>query len=195
MKQLYSIVIAALLITGCKKNNHITPIITPPHPAMQYINLHDVEAERTHAQHLDLDGDGNRDISFGVMVIGDPVLQKDILRFFVSSPDERFLLQDAADQAPVFTKGTAIGPVMPGLYWYPVSFTTLAEKIIPVNAPPYWQGGWKNASQQYMPFYMYKAGQKFYGWVQLSLNTVTEKIILHGAAFSKEAGKEIKAGF
>ena len=197
MKVICSIVAAALLLSCCKKNHNDAPITvvpTPAHPAMQYTDLHNEEANYQHALHLDLDGDGNRDISFGVMVLGDPILQQDIFRFFVSSPDERFLLQDAADQAPVFAKGSTIGPAMPGLYWYPISFTTLADKIIPANAPAYWQGNWKNAQQQYLPFYMFKGGQRFYGWVQLSVNTTTEKIILHKAAYCKEANKEIKAG-
>ncbi|HEX7844899.1 MAG TPA: hypothetical protein VF476_03800, partial [Chitinophagaceae bacterium] len=75
-----------------------------------------------------------------------------------------------------------------------VSEVFLGEKIIGVNQPVYWQGPWKDVSHKFLAVQIVKNDLKYNGWIELTFDTANERLILHRAAISTEAGKEVKAG-
>jgi hypothetical protein len=193
MKRLSGYFLLVIICCSCKKDDVAVPL---PQPAMQYINLQDQEAVQGRALHIDLDGDGARDFSFGALLIGDPIMQTDKLQFFISSTENRFVMEDANYNAPVFTIGQSIAAnAKPGCSWYDIAYVMLAQKTTTMQGAVYWQGNWCNQYNQYLPFYLYKKGQRFYGWFRLSMDTAAEKIILHRAAICKEAYTPVSAGY
>jgi len=82
----------------------------------------------------------------------------------------------------------------PQYNWYNASSLMIAEKIVSMNTPPYWNGQWKNADHQYLPFFLELSGGNYFGWVEFSFDTNSEKIILHKAAIAKKPAAEVKAG-
>jgi hypothetical protein len=57
-----------------------------------------------------------------------------------------------------------------------------------------WRGPFIGAVKSFMPFQIEKNDGLYNGWVEITDDRMHERIILHRAAISKEAGKMIKAG-
>lgn len=180
-----------MLFQACSKND---ATIDPPHPNMIYKDLREQNIKFQHPASLDIDSDGSNDFNFGVLLVGDPVLERDRLQFYVSSKQKRNLLNDQNDESPMLNKLEPIKMVHPGYTWYEISAIVLAEKITNYNGST-WHGLWKSAHHKYLPLQVDRNGQVFHGWIELSFDTVNERIILHKAAISAEPGKEIKAGY
>jgi hypothetical protein len=194
MYQFFLIATASLLFIACKKENTvITPPASPAHPQMVYTDLQNAEVKFLQSKRVDVDGDGSTDFSFGVLLVGDPILQRDRLQFYVNSGVKRNLLNDDQDQSPVLNKFDSIGKTHPGYTWWEISAIVLAEKVID-NSGTSWQGLWKNADHKYLPIQVDKNGKLFHGWIELSFSTSDEKLILHQAALSKEQERSIQAG-
>lgn len=195
MRKLFYIGAAIFVLASCKKDETvIAPPPPPEHPAMIYTDLKNAEVKYGKLKLLDIDGDGSYDFRFSVFLVGDPVLQRDRYQFYASSTVDRNLLNNEADESPVLSKGDSISKFYPGYQWWEVSAIVLAEKIV-TNTGAYWQGLWKDASHKYLPVQVEKNRKVFHGWVELSFDTVAEKMILHNAALSKEADKAVKAGY
>jgi hypothetical protein len=54
---------------------------------------------------------------------------------------------------------------------------------------------WKQANHRFLPVQVKKGTDVFHGWIELSMDITSSKLIIHGSGICKEAGKEIKAGF
>ena len=78
---------AVLVLSACEKDNEDN--VPKPHPVMQYKDLHNAEVKIGQPQRLDLDDDGITDFNFGVLLLGDPILQRDRLQFYAFSKPER----------------------------------------------------------------------------------------------------------
>jgi hypothetical protein len=187
----YSVIALVLfLFSSCKKE------AAPPeaHPQMTYINLNNQEVGQGNTKALDLNGDGRIDIAFGTTLVGDPFLKRDRLLFEVKSNIGTYLLNNEQEETPPLTKGTKIGMVYTGFEWNEISSLMLAEKDTFESGEVGWDGIWKSASHKFLPLSVKSGDLLYFGWIELSFNRTTEKIILHQAALSKEGGKEIKAG-
>lgn len=190
----YQILIASsLLVTACKKSRPERPAPVEPLPVMAYSDLHEAKARDGAPKVVDIDGDGQNDFLFGVQLVGDPVLQRDRLQFIVRSGLKRNLLNDANDETPVFKKTDAIGKSHQGFEWWELSTIVLAEKITRFSGSN-WEGGWKNASHDYLAVQLDHGGKIYHGWIEISFSTVAEELILHRCAISVEEGKTVKAG-
>jgi hypothetical protein len=165
----------------------------PLHPVMIYKDLQNKEVKFNHYEYVDVDNDGLSDFRFDVVLIGDPVLQRDRLQFYANSGIRRNLLNNQADESPMLNKGDSISKIYKGYTWWEVSFIVLAEKIIDNNGS-HWDGLWKNADHKYLPIQVEKNQKLYHGWVELSFNAAEEKLILHKSAISTEADKTVKAG-
>jgi hypothetical protein len=187
-----------LLIVGSLACNKSTSIVQPslpvnPHPQMRYTDLQNAEVSFRNEKPADVDGDGVTDFFFGVILVGDPVLQRDRLQYYAMSGIKRNLLNDANDQSPMLNRMDSVANTHPGYTWWEVSSILLAEKIITFNGA-HWEGFWKNASHKFLPIQLDRNGELFNGWIEVSFNTATEKLVLHRAGLSKEKGKTVKAG-
>lgn len=181
-----------VIIAGCAKDPIIQP--GPQHPVMFYKDLKNYEVSKGHSLMLDMDNDGIAECSFSVQLVGDPIMKVDKLQYYVFSRIKRNLLNDQNDESPVLQQNDLIKAEHPGYTWYELSSIVLTQKIISDGGDT-WIGAWKSADHNYLPFQVIKNGNKYHGWVELSMNTATEKLILHRSALSTEANKDVKAGY
>lgn len=195
MKRFIVPLVACIILASCKKDKvHIPP--PPEHPQMTYTDFQNFEIGQGTSKQFDIDGNGSIDFMFGTILIGDPILIRDRLQFLGLSAVSAYVLADPFNNSLVLNGGATIASAAPaGFGWFEVQDILLAEKITPMNGPVFWEGNWKDASHKYLPLQVRKDGQVYNGWIELSMNKATEKLILHKAAVSKEAGKNVKAGF
>jgi hypothetical protein len=183
---------ALIMLSGCKKEKEVIPVID--HPVMSYkiINL---ELKSWSLKNIDIDGDGRKDFSFEVYPVGDPVMQQDKITFNAYSTIHTSYLTDGNDNPPMLSKGETVKPLHPGYEWWPISSALLAQKIIPANGTEFWTGVFQDANKKYLPFKMAKNNQDYYGWIEISIDKPAEKLIIHRTGLSTEAEKVVKAGF
>jgi len=193
---LFAILLISLV--SCTKNPPLKP--EPPvvtDPVMRYTDMHNALVKYQSIAFIDLDGNGSIDLHFGTTLIGDPILKQDRLAFEVTSaPFVNLQVVDYSDVGKRMNKGDVIGKnPAEGFLWYEVTHIVLLEKVTPETGAPYWQGQFKDASHHYLPVQIMRNGEAFHGWVELSMDINGEKLILHKAAISTEAEKEVKAGY
>ncbi len=194
MKALLFASLVLLSLASCKKDP-VQPSPNPPvpHPTMRYLDIA-ASVKPGRVRTLDLDGDGQFDLVFGTQRVGDPILQVDRVQYLVNSVPKRNLLVNEGEETPRLRRYDRIGLVHTGFTWYEISSIVLAEKIIGMSES-WWDGIWKTADHHYLPVQVDKPEGKYQGWVELSFSTITEELILHRAALSLEANKEIQAGY
>jgi hypothetical protein len=186
-------VVTVLLCTACKKKT-LQPS-EPAAPLMHFIDHNNITAGQSQAVSLDLDGDGIKDIYFSSQLVGDPLSQSDKRQFLVTGAFNTFFAVNAGEEMPVLSTGDVIGlQSFPQYNWYNASHILLAQKVITLTQPPYWEGQWKSAVRKHVPFYLRKNDDIYFGWFEISFDMNTEKIVLHGSGVSKEKDKAVKAG-
>jgi len=187
------LILCFILIASCnKKENDVLPI-----PKMKYLDLHQSEVKTGVTQRIDVDEDGTIDFSFKTLLIGDPILKQDRHAFLVGSTIENYLLAiDNSETGKRLEKGDLIGLMPPSGYeWFQIALVVMTEKIIPESNPSYWRGEWKDASHHYLPIQVRRNGLRYNGWIETSMDTNGERMILHKAAISTEPHKDVKAGY
>lgn len=190
MKIFFILLSSVVLIASCKKDSQ-APV---EDKLMTYIDLKDSAVTFNHAASYDLNGDGEKDVLFSTLLVGDPIYKQDKKQWYVTSSfnaslpveDESIPVLKMADSIPVANFN--------GYNWYNASSIILAQKVIGEVGDPIWQGDWKNAAHRFIPIQLKKANDVFNGWIEVSFSTANEKIILHKAAISKKAGTAIVAG-
>jgi len=197
MKKIALIASLCFALVACQKDPTVVPpVVTPPpvsHPQMRYMDLHNAEVGFHQEKAVDVDGDGSTDFFFGVILVGDPILERDRLQYYAMSGVKCNLLNDADDQSPVLNKSDTVSISHSGYTWWEISHILLAEKIITFTES-HWEGLWKNANHQFLPIQIERNGKLFNGWIEMSFSIATERLILHNAAISVEEAKTVKAG-
>ena len=122
-------------------------------------------------QYVDIDNDGSNDFKFSVLLVGDPILQRDRVQFYVNSGIKRNLLNNQVDESPLLSKGDSVKKIHTGYTWWEISSIVLVEKIIE-NTGSRWEGLWKNANHQYLPVQIEKNNKLYHGWIELSSTTM-----------------------
>lgn len=182
-----------MIVCGCTKNPVRPPVETPPE--MQYIDLRDSVISFYQFASYDLDGNGQKDIKFSTLLVGDAINKLDKRQWYVSTYLYSFLPVDNNEQIPVLNAKDTIRVNDFDTYnWYNASNIILAEQIIGMQDPPYWRGGWKESVHQYIPVMLKKNDSRYAGWVEISFDKNLEQLILHRAALCKEANRSIVTG-
>jgi len=192
MKSILTFIFVGLMAASCHKD----PVQTPDKPAapMKYVELHDFELPFGKGVSIDLDQDGQKDIFFASVLVGDPLAHADKHQFIFSTSPFTFSPVDDNEETPALAQSRTISDSsFPGHHWYNAN-VILAQKIIMENVPDTWLGNWKDKSHHYIVLRVDQQGKPFYGWMEVSFDMQTEKIILHRAALCKESGREIRAG-
>ena len=189
----YFILAGLIAISAC----HKTPVAAPPPvvPEMDYSNFNDTTVAFGKYFSYDLDHNGIKDFGFFTILVGDPILQRDYRQYRLAVAFQTSLAVDSNEQTPVLAKNAVISAGLPtGHNWYNASDLVLAQKVIGTTEASFWEGSWKNVRHQYVAIQVTRNNLMYYGWLEISFDTVAEKLIVHRAAVCKEAGKEIKAG-
>ena len=192
MSRLITFFLSGIIFISCSKTE-LKPEINQPQ--MLYTELNEAEVKYGHPISVDVDHDGANDFSFGVILVGDPVLIRDRLQFLAMSKINTNLLNNEQDESPRLNKGELISFKHHGYNWFEISSIVMAEKLTEMTGFPYWDGIWKSASHKFLPIQLKKSGGYYQGWIELSFDQAGEKILLHKAAVSKEPGKDVKAGY
>lgn len=184
---------ALLLTTGCKK----TTCVCPPEsadPKMEYTEFNDKTIAFKSGYWFDLDKDGQNDFGFSTLLVGDAILRRDYRQYYIVSNFYTNCQVNDNEETPVLQKGDKISPVpLAGFHWYNASHVVIAQKIIEEDGTS-WSGNWKQIAHAYQPVSILKGDKTFYGWIEISFDMQSEKIILHRAAVAKEADVEVRAG-
>lgn len=180
---------AIFFLLSCKK-----PVVNK-NPGILYTDLGGKEIKFHDILFLDLNKDGQSDIFFSTLYVGDPIAKQDKEKYLVRSSVNSFLPINSNEFAPILNKGENV-PIenFSDFSWYEVAQVELAQKVTGVTGPPFWEGEWKDAKHKYLPIQIKVNNQRFNGWIELSFDSEGEKIILHKAAISSEAEKEIRTG-
>ncbi|HPH91030.1 MAG TPA: hypothetical protein PLZ68_09405 [Ferruginibacter sp.] len=144
---------------------------------------------------LDFDNDGTRDFIFNVTLVGDPLLGVDKRKFMAGSGIHSLFAVNDQQQVPCMNKGENISlENFNGYDWNLVSAVMLVERWENATGQITWHGNWKGAVKKYLPFQIVIDSMRHTGWVELSIDIASQKVVLHRAAYTKEPEKEIKAG-
>lgn len=188
MKNYITIISTLFILASCDKPAEDAS-------AMNYIDLKNKEVKFNESATVDLNKDGVIDIHFHTLLVGDPIAQQDKRKYLATSLINCRLPVNINENAPVLLKGEAV-PLenFAGYKWYEITQIELAQKITGMTGEPFWEGLWKSSNHQYLPVQVVVNKQRFNGWVELSFDTNSEKIILHKAALSKTPEKYVIAG-
>lgn len=189
---LYGVTILFVL-NSCKKDVHQTP---SPVTGVEYIDLNNKEIKYKGSSALiDLNKDTKPDLIFSVLSVGDPVNQVDKRQFRVGSDIFTRLSVNSEEETPVLNKKDSIYLHDTNEFtWYEASSIILVQRTENAAGTISWQGNWKTATRNYLPVQVLGNQKRYNGWVELSVDISNEKIILHRAAISKYAEKNIMAG-
>lgn len=192
MKRFYILLSGVVLIASCKKEHTPTPA---DDKIMIYTDLKDSAVTFSHAASYDLNGDGEKDVLFSTLLVGDPINKEDKKQWYVTASFNASLPVEEGESIPVLNLADSI-PVgnFNGYNWYNASSIILAQKIIGEVGDPIWQGDWKNANHRFIPIQLKKSDDIYNGWIEISFDKTNEKVILHKAGVSKKAGKAVAAG-
>jgi len=197
MKTNYILASLAIIIsfTSCKKEEVVKPPVEQQ-PEMEYFDLNNREIRANHPGFLfDVNSDGRNDLAFTTLLVGDPIEEMDKLQFLILTNIGVNLPVNSKEEIPVLGKGDQIITESSGSYqWFDLASIMLVQKNTSLMQDPFWTGHWKNALNKYLPYQMIVDGKKYNGWIELSVDIIQEKIVLHKAAISKVANVNVKAG-
>jgi len=192
MNRLLIFLLVAVLLYGCKKSDD--PL---PEPTMEFLSLNNVEVKDGTFQRVDLGEINSPDFTFSSRTITDQTLNQTKFQFFVTTRIDSYLMLTTGTQSgKKFTKGDSIRTVASaGSTWSSFTLMILAQKITPAAGASYWDGEWKDASHHFLPIKITrKNGDVHVGWIELSMDIASEKVILHRAAISIDPEKNVRAG-
>ena len=189
------IIFIATLLLSCEKDRDTSYV--PDHPQMVYRDLSQRVVNIATPAGIDIGGDARSDVWFEIWHTKDDAHNKDIHRFSVSSGESSRLMVDSTRRKSSIIPGGAIisSAGGNGFAWNAPANPELATRTLVRTAPaPTWEGDWKDANHKYLAVQVTQNGLVYNGWIELSFDTATERVILYRSGISKEAGKDIVAG-
>lgn len=197
MKNNFTIGAMALLtlFVSCKKEESAKGPVVAPVEAIR-IDLGQKEIEYGAAPVLlDFDNDGTRDFIFNVTLVGDPLMGVVKRKFMAGSGIQSLFAVNEQQQVPCMNKGENISlENFNGYEWNLVSAVMLVERWENMAGDITWHGNWKGAVKKYLPFQLNINNKRHNGWVELTIDIASQKVVLHKAAYTRQPEKEIKAG-
>ncbi len=191
--QFFYCITALLILASCRKSHGPTPL---PIDDMEFSDLNDREIKyKGRPAIIDVNKDNEPDLIFGVLLVGDPLNNLDKTQYRVSSGIFTRLPVNHLEQVPMLRRAdTVFLNNFNGYHWYEISSVILVEKIEDLAGTVVWRGNWQTAAKNYLPIQVIRNGQRFTGWVELTVDIANERIILHRSAISKDPGKSVRVG-
>ena len=193
-----ALVLSLVGLFSCSKNSvSDNTESTQPVATMGFKNLNNMEINSaSKLVVLDVNDDGDYDLSFDVKRDNEDPKMIRQARFQVASSFYSSLPLNANGEVEPMIQSSYIPTEnFKGNTWQKEKTATLIEKNISESGTIRWSGNWANVGKKYLAFQIQKKNDRFSGWIELTEDVFSNKIILHKAAFSKVSGKTIKAGF
>lgn len=186
-----------LFACSCRKANDNdnrlqNDLIIPP---MEYYNnINQVIMGGGIGFRFDADLDQKPDLLFNTRLVGDPIQGVDKVQFFVLSYPGSSLPVDASESVPMLAAGDSI-PVanFRGCTWYRASSVVLMEKING-DSTSHWSGNWKDVTHAFLPFQCHRANANYTGWVELSVDSASARLIVLRAAVCRQPERTSYSG-
>jgi hypothetical protein len=196
MKHIYLLfIITGGLMAACTKKSPEVPVPQPP-VEMVYTDLNNYQVEyRQRGLTIDVNNDGRSDLFFGVQLVGDQINKIDKRQYVAFSSLFTALPVNSNDQVMPMNSNDMI-PLnnFNGNNWYEATEIILIERNEFENGTIVWRGNWLDSERKYLPFQYWDNNKRYNGWVELTADQNSERLILHRMAISKHPEKEIKAG-
>lgn len=158
-----------------------------PVDGITIINLGDSEVLYNQSQSIDVDGDGDSELTFVTVLAQENNTNQLQFRVFPIGANRVF---EAGGRALMLNEGQEIVPGNP----FEKNVAPLVAKV-ESNGSVTWQGDWLNANNHYLGFQIQLAdGSVRYGWVRLSFNQASEKLIIHELAYRHKSNTGLRAG-
>lgn len=185
-----------VLFASCKKDESFNggPVIPPAETITIDLGQKEIKYGGQPVL-LDFDNDGARDFLFNVILVGDPAAGVDKRKFMASSGVNSLFAVNGNEEVPCMNKGENI-PLenFNGYDWNLVLAVMLVERRENTAGEISWHGNWKGAVKKYLPFQIMINNQRHNGWVELTIDVINQKVVLHKAAYTKQPEKAIRAG-
>jgi hypothetical protein len=180
MKRLALLYLTFFSCISCQEN-------APSSALISYVNLNDATASKAKSFSLDIDMDGDTEYLFTTVLTADATGD---LRQFVVSPARENQVFEIARRVGVLESGQEIAPGNP----FDKNVQPMAVKRI-TNTATSWSGDWKDVSNKYIGI-RFKIRDKgyYYGWIRVSFDKETERIVIHDFAYKIAENSGIKAG-
>ncbi|MFY7899967.1 MAG: hypothetical protein ACOVNY_07265 [Chitinophagaceae bacterium] len=186
-----------IAFTSCKKNPS-TPSTLLPNPVieMEYTNLNDKEVKyQQSAVVIDVNKDNRADIIFETLLTGDFIHKIDKLKFQVLTNITTALPVNNNEQVPVMNPNETITiNNFNGYEWYGGSEIVLMERQENAIGNMSWSGNWLGTQKKYLPFQIYQNNKRYNGWVEVSADNISQRLVIHRFAHCKQAEVSIIAG-
>ena len=158
-----------------------------PVDGITIINLGDSEVLYNQSQSIDVDGDGDIELSFVSVLAQENSTNQLQFRVLPLGANRVF---EAGGRAVMLNEGQEIAPGNP----FEKNVAPLVAKV-ESNGSVTWQGDWLNANNHYVGFQIQLTdGGVRYGWVRLSFNQASEKLIIHEVAYRYKSNTGLRAG-
>jgi len=186
----FYLLFALPLFTSCTKDEVQQPL------SMNIIDLKGVEIKSsTFYYSIDVNNDNIKDILFSTVQTEDDVTKEKKLSFYVSALDSSSLLINEDKETFIYFSGDGIPLNDFNVFkWVLGAQSNLFYKVTPDGSPSYWEGYWKNLSNNYLGIQLINNGKRYVGWIELSTDTDNEKLTLFRAALCNDAEKPVIAG-
>lgn len=177
-----SIILATItLLSSCREEE------VAPAQNVRYTDLQNREVGYNQSFSLDADGDGTNEFSFTTGLQQEDGTNQLHYKVVALRSNRVF---ETSGQATKFQEGQEITPGN----IFDKNVSPLVAKV-ESNGSIRWEGDWKDASNHYLGIqFSLSDGKMYYGWVRISFNRVTEKLIVHDFAYHKEANSKLLAG-
>ncbi len=179
LKLLFLIALVVVL-SSCDTSSHLPDGVTtvPLGNSAVYINQ---------SQSLDIDGDGDTDLSFVTVLTQEDGTTQLHYRVFPTASNRVF---EVGGRALMLTRGQLIEPGNP----FDKNVAPLVTRVEATGSYS-WQGDWLHADNHYLGFlHRMSDGGAQYGWVRLSFDRASEKLILHEFGYRIRSNQGIAAG-
>jgi hypothetical protein len=195
MKKIIFTFICFLALISCTKTPLKPNKPVEQYPSMLYKNLGDTGIVFGRSASFDIDDDGSKDIYFTTLLVGDPINKQDKKQWHIQSSFDANLPVSVDESIPMLNNQDNI-PIhdFSGYSWYNASGILLVQKVLSDTQPPFWEGQWKAAQNQFVPIQIIRNGKPYNGWIEISFSMSEEKVVIHRSGISKQANQTVKAG-
>jgi len=137
---------------------------------------------------IDIDGDGSAEYNLGINVHGgDKGLY---ITFFAEGIGENMLMGSGEGQLLAFNTGDRIK--FEDAKWS-LEETFLCERRLE-NGVESWYGDWKDGNARYLPLKFSKGSSVRLGWLLMSVDDVSNELVLHELVIGPENAEELTVG-